>query len=103
ENLTGTDPFDRVPTLNHHKVYQQELKRGLPYLVEMSSSAFFPLVRIEDSRGIEVRRDSSFIPNRPVRVVLFPERSDKYRIIASSAHARQTGAFTLTVSLPGTV
>jgi hypothetical protein len=99
EALQASDPFDRQPSFQYCRTYRQELKKGAPYVVEMTSTAFSPSLRVEDPRGNEWRQASSS-PGSVARVVFFPERDGAYDIVASSTLARQTGPFALTVLSP---
>jgi hypothetical protein len=99
DGLSFSDPFDRVPTFQFCKTYRQELKQGGPYILEMTSKAFGPSLRLEDSQGSDWVQASA-ASGGVARLVVFPAAADNARIIASSIVARQTGPFTLTVASP---
>jgi hypothetical protein len=101
--LTPADPFDRQPTAKYAKTYRLEMKAGGAYVIEMLSGSFDSFLRLEDPRGNHLHSHDSGGINRPAHILFFPERSEEYKLIATSYGLRMTGPFRLTVSSPHAV
>jgi hypothetical protein len=101
--LTADDSFEVLPTEKFCKTYTLEMKQGVPYAIEMNSKPFDAYLRLEDATGKQLQFHDSGGPNKPARIVFFPPKTDKYKIIATSYQTKATGTFTVTVGEPRTV
>jgi hypothetical protein len=100
--IAASDPFDRMPTQTYRKTYRMRLEQGKEYLVEMASKTMDSVLRVEDGQGRVLGR--SDLPGTSTeRVLLIPEKTDEYVIVATTYPPRQTGAFTLAVTTPKAV
>jgi predicted Zn finger-like uncharacterized protein len=101
EQLTVTDPFDRVRLQSRAKTYMVNLTAGKTYQIDMTSNVIDPYLRLENPGGQEVAHDddSGGFPN--ARIIYSCPQTGAYRIIATTFAAGGTGAptgpFTLKV------
>lgn len=100
EQLTNSDPKDRVLTTCHSRVYRAKFKAGITYTIEMVSQDFDTYLRLEDDAGLQLAADDNSGGNRNARLLFRPTWSGTYRIVATSS-APATGRFTLTVQEHG--
>ena len=94
--ITNADPFDRMRSTSHHKIYILKMKAGKGYKIQLESTDFIPLVCVEDEKGNRLM-DGSRANNQGSRVHFTPTKSGTYRLIATTLGAGQTGFFKMTV------
>ncbi len=99
--LTNADPFDKVRTGSHHKVYTYKMVPGRSYVIRMDSNQLDSYLRVEDSKGTQLAADDDSGGNLNAKIVFTPTKADTYRIIATTFGAGMVGNYTLTVRPSG--
>jgi hypothetical protein len=95
DKLTGSDPLYAVPTKNYRQAYDFKLEANQAYLFKMASKGLAPYLRLEGGERT-VLGEASGTASAPAVLLFNCKRAGSYRVIASSAHANQTGPFVLT-------
>jgi CHAT domain-containing protein/tetratricopeptide (TPR) repeat protein len=95
--LTRDDSVDPVLKKGFHKVYPVKLAAGAYYQIDLASKDFDAYLRLEDAKGKQLAEDDDGGGEQNARIVYRPERSDAYRVIATSFDPGTTGKFVLTV------
>jgi hypothetical protein len=101
DKLTLADPEDKVRAGSRAKVYTFRPTAGQLYTITVATGGSFnPFVRLVDAAGKEVTdADGQFLGPMPQpansSVYFRPKKADTYRIIVTTFHAGQTGAFSL--------
>jgi hypothetical protein len=98
DQLTRNDPIDAARNLNsRRKTYTVNMTAGVNYTIVLESQQFDSYLRLEDDKGIELRKNDDGIPGTlHSRIDFTPERTGDYRVVATSL-GPATGTFTLTV------
>jgi len=97
EKLTAKDGLGRVRPNAYYQVYTIDLKQGVLYRIELSSTTVDPYLRIEDENGKVLAEDDDSGGDLNSMIFFRPGATGTYRLLVSTFEARQTGAFTLTV------
>jgi hypothetical protein len=101
DQLTYTDPFDKVRKRSKAKTYTVRLTAGKTYQIDMTSSFIDSYLRLENPAGPEVAEDDDSGGNLNARIIYACTQTGAYRIIATTFAAGGTGAptgpFTLKV------
>jgi hypothetical protein len=100
--LGRDDPTDSFPLTgkSHRKVHVADLEAGKSYVIDLKG-AFDTFLRVEDSKRKPLLFNNDICPREKdgldSRVVFTPPEKGAYRIIATSAGAGATGAYTLRI------
>lgn len=93
--------FEANGTLNsktHEIEYSVELLEGKTYCIELTS-AFDTVLRLTSQQGDLICENDDILPNnRNSRVLIRPEETYTYRLVATSFERKGSGPFSLTVS-----
>jgi hypothetical protein len=73
------------------------LKVRAAYVVDLRSKDFPPLLRLEDSAGKQLAINESGGGRGTARLLVLPDRDEKYWLIATSTQPKKTGDYVLTV------
>jgi len=87
-----TDP-DGIPYAAH----TLELQSGTTYLLDVSSSAFDPLISLFDPAGTVVAENDDYGSTTAARVVFTPEITGRYTLHVKSYYPEEHGAYLLTL------
>jgi hypothetical protein len=81
------------------QVHEVKLTAGKTYVFDLESTAFDPFLRLQDKEGKKLAENDDIDPgvNRNSRIVLTPEASGTYRLVATAFTGRGTGAYTLVI------
>lgn len=79
------------------KVYTFTAKANLLYIVKMHGRTFEALVRLEDAKGVPIKKED-FFDGRFSQLVLTPGKGGTYRVVASAAAPNLFGSFTLAIT-----
>jgi hypothetical protein len=93
--LTHSDPFDKIRTQSHRKVYQVSMSAGNTYIFDMTSAQFDTYLRLEDMFGKVVKVDDDSGQGLNARIVFPAKFSGTYRLVATSFAADKTGSFVI--------
>ncbi len=97
DELTAADPLDKVRAGCRAKVFTCKMTAGQLYTLNAASSAFNLFLRLEDAGGKEVTDAADHFIRRDSSVFFRPKKAETYRIVVTSLHPGQTGAFNLSV------
>jgi hypothetical protein len=97
DQMLGNEPKDKVRINSPHKVYLHEMVQGKTYLIDMVSTEFDTLLRLETPAGQQVAYDDDSGGNLNAQISYQAKQSGTYRIIATSYGASAKGKFTLTI------
>src|SRR5262249_34275122 len=95
--LTVADPKDRVRKGSHHQVHEVRLQAGKQYVIDLVSTDFDAFLRLEDDSGNQLAADDDSGGGTNARLGIALLQTGRYRIIATSFKAGETGAYRLTV------
>jgi CHAT domain-containing protein/Tfp pilus assembly protein PilF len=95
--LTRNAPVDPVLKKGFHKVYPVKLAAGAYYQIDLVSKDFDAYLRLEDAEGRQLAEDDDSGGDLNARIVYRAEKSDSYRVIATTCDPGETGKFLLTV------
>jgi hypothetical protein len=95
--LEATDPADPKRPGRHHQVIPLEVQPGAMYVVFLGSRDFDAYLRLEDADKRTVAEDDDSGGNLDALLVLVPERTTTYRIIATTYGAGMSGNYDLRV------
>src|SRR5262245_22957126 len=54
DQLTGSEPKDRVRANAPHRAYEHKMLKGKTYLIDLASEDFDAYLRLEDPKGVQV-------------------------------------------------
>jgi serine/threonine-protein kinase len=82
---------------DRQQVYTVQLKAGETYVLELQSTVFQPLLRVEDVKGqLLAQRGAAVLRATDLRVVFTPKEDGAYRLVATSLRQVGKGPYTLT-------
>lgn len=93
--LTGADPFDPLRPGCHHKVHTYRMNAGTVYVLELDGMGLDTYLRLEDSAGKDLKQDDDGGGNGNARIVYRADKTDDYRLIATTYSAGAVGAYVL--------
>jgi hypothetical protein len=94
--LVKEDPIDRVLSKSPHKAYSVQMKAGKTYTIDLVSSDFDALLRLEDSAGKQLAIDDDSGGGSDARIVFEASKTETYQLIVTSLD-KKTGNYKLTV------
>lgn len=94
--ITDQDRDPRFPD-RFAKVFTYHMTAGQLYLINLESRVFDAFLRLEDNQGKILAEDDDGAGNLNARITYRPERTDTYKIIATSLGGNQLGPYTLRV------
>jgi hypothetical protein len=105
--LTAEDPVDFYWTLfsnnkkegkRSRKVHLVQLRSDKNYLIDLESTDFDPILRVETEAANPVVNNDDVNPNnRNARLVFTPEQDAIYKLVVNSFDPRKNGAYSLNV------
>jgi peroxiredoxin len=101
--LTRDDPRDKLVVVRNAfaKVHRLPLKAGQTYRLVLTSRAFVPQLRLEDSQGKQLASNASTVAGTATALSYRPNVDGDYRAVVSSTSADGTGDYTLRAEVVG--
>ena len=96
--LINADLKDKVLTASYCKTFTFKMEKDKSYQIDLSSTAFRPYLRLENSAGTQVAVDfDQFGQVGPATVIHRASKTEDYEIICTTNINNARGKFTLTV------
>jgi tetratricopeptide (TPR) repeat protein len=91
----------RHPDLKtHYHLFTVKLEAGVSYTLDLQSSRFDALLRLEDSAGKLLQEDDDAGGELNSRIVFTPPGAAEYRIVVTTLGPDETGPYALSISPP---
>ncbi|HYT94754.1 MAG TPA: PPC domain-containing protein [Gemmataceae bacterium] len=97
DELSGSEPRDRVRFQAPYRNYDHNFVKGKSYLIDLESTDFDAYLRLEDPRGVQVAVDDDSGGNLNARISHTATETGTFRLIATGYGRDTRGKFTLTV------
>ncbi len=97
EQIAAADPLYQHRQGRRHKAFPVKLEAGRTYQIDMISSALDAYLFLEDAAGNVLAQDDDGGGGHNARIVFRPQKTDTYRVIATTYGQGETGAFQLAV------
>jgi thiol-disulfide isomerase/thioredoxin len=94
--LTKEDAKDAKQKASAHKVHTYKMMKGNTYIIDMVSNQFDTYLRLETSKGKQLKEDDDSGGDLNARIVFEAPETDEYRIICTS-YAAAYGDYALSV------
>src|SRR5207244_627360 len=97
DELSGSEPRDRVRFQAPYRGYDHNFVKGKSYLIDLESTDFDAYLRLEDPRGVQVAVDDDSGGNLNARISHTATETGTFRLIATGYGRDTRGKFTLTI------
>jgi hypothetical protein len=95
--LMNSDLKDKVHTQSYCKTYTIKLEREKAYQIELTTTSFPGVVRVETVEGSALANSTNQFGGPRVIVMYTPAKTQDYQLVVTSQNANSTGKFSLVV------